>query len=281
MTQTKTRQTENFPVGSLLIPKDLRTDVHAYYRFARRADDIADSPTIEAEEKMARLTAMEQVFRSKANPVTAPSPDQQEDLNSANHLKDHIENRGLDCNLATDLLEAFKHDALNKPCRTWGDLLNYCRFSACPVGRFLIALHGEEIDTAGSDALCSALQITNHIQDAKQDWTSLRRLYLPNDWMTKDGTSANDLEKPSITAGLRTTLDRMLDHTDILLERALELPIALRHRGLAAEAAICIKLARQLSYRLRHNDPIAAKVSLTKGDWMLAGGAGVKRFLRL
>ncbi|MEQ9111359.1 MAG: squalene/phytoene synthase family protein [Rhodospirillaceae bacterium] len=281
MTQTKTRQTENFPVGSLLIPKDLRTDVHAYYRFARRADDIADSPIIEATEKMARLTGMEQVFRSKANPSKAPTTALQEDLDSANHLKDHIESRGLDFNLATDLLEAFKHDALNKPCRTWGDLLNYCRFSACPVGRFLIALHGEEIDTASSDALCSALQITNHIQDAKQDWVSLKRLYIPNDWMTKDGTSANDLKKPSITAGLRTTLDRMLDHTDILLERALKLPTVLRHRGLATEAAICIKLARQLSYRLRHNDPISTKVSLTKRDWMLAGGAGIKRFLRL
>ncbi len=281
MTQTKTRQTENFPVGSLLIPKDLRADVHAYYRFARRADDIADAPDLEATEKVTRLTAMEQVFQTEATIAKLPTADQQEDINSTLNLKHHLENRGLDFSLASDLLEAFKNDAHHKPCRTWADLLNYCRFSACPVGRFLIALHNENIDTASSDALCSALQITNHIQDAQQDWVRLRRLYIPSDWMTTDGTSTDDLEKPSITVGLRATLDRMLDQTDILLDRATALPLSLHHRGLAAEAAICVKIARQLSFRLRHNDPIRAKVFLSKGDWILAGGFGLKRLLRL
>lgn len=281
MAQTKTRHTENFPVGSLLIPKDLRTDVHAYYRFARRADDIADSPALEPTIKMARLTAMGEVFQGKAAHPEIHGSEHQEDIDSALALLQHFERRGLDTALATDLLDAFKHDAQNKACRTWGDLLNYCRYSACPVGRFLMALHDEGMDTTCSDALCSALQITNHIQDAKHDWNSLKRLYIPSDWMTKDGSSVEHLNRPTVSDALRATLDRMLDHTDTLIDRAKTLPKQIRHRGLAAEAAVCVSLARQLSYRLRHDDPIAHKVTLTKSDWVRAGCSGFMRYVRL
>lgn len=277
MTNQKTRHDENFPVGSLLIPPDLRADVHAYYRYARIADDIADSPDIDATEKIARLDALDSAVRGNGGNI-ALSGEEQEAVENLCH---RMAERSLDQRLATDLLEAFRQDAANTPCRTWAELINYCQFSACPVGRFLLSLHGEQDGLAESDALCSVLQILNHVQDASEDWLALQRVYIPSDWMNADATSTDDLNAPTISPGLRLTFNRLLENTDMLLETAAPLPSLIKRRGLAAEAAICIALARRLSHRLKREDPIARKVSLSALDWMYAAGAGFLRFIKL
>lgn len=276
MTSQKTRRDENFPVGSLLIPRRLRGDVHAYYRFARLADDIADSPTVSPEEKKSQLGVMQTALTGNVQDDSQYLDEQ----NAAQSLGINLTKRGLNLTVASDLLEAFLWDADNKPCRTWADLINYCQYSACPVGRFLMTLHGEDAGIRESDALCSALQILNHVQDASDDWTSLQRVYIPTDWMSAVGVSTHALGESKASPEMRTVLNRVLDNTDILIATATALPRLIKHRGLAAEATICVSLAQRLSRRLRQNDPIGQSVSLSGLDWSLASARGLLRLLK-
>ncbi|MBT5566828.1 MAG: squalene/phytoene synthase family protein [Rhodospirillaceae bacterium] len=276
MTSQKTKRAENFPVGSLLIPRHLRADVHAYYGFARLADDIADSPALSPDEKKSRLRAMKDALEENHRVLGEYSEEQ----NAAQRLGAHLTQRGLGLTLATDLLEAFLWDADNNPCRTWADLINYCQYSACPVGRFLMAIHGETAGETESDALCSALQILNHVQDASDDWAALQRVYIPKDWMSTAGVSTSGLSESRSSKELRAVLNRVLDNTDRLINTAAALPRLIQTRGLAAEATICVSLAKRLSHRLRQSDPIEESVSLSGLDWGLAGGRGLLRLLR-
>ena len=271
----KTRHMENFLVGSFLIPRNLRSDVHAYYRFARLADDIADHSELSTELKLEQLKAMEAALHGDQGSREILDPAQ---FGAAAELGDQLNSRDLDHRLASDLLEAFRWDAENNVCRTWGDLINYCRFSACPVGRFLLALHGEINGKEESDALCTALQILNHLQDAKDDYCRLKRLYVPLDWLEHDNSSPKDLTKTTISLELKIVFDRVLNQIEILLTRAVGLPQRTRHRGLAAETAMCLSLAYSLLRRLQENDPIAFKIKLKKTDWIKAGFSGLYRY---
>lgn len=276
MTRQKSRRDENFPVGSLLIPPHLRADVHAYYEFARAADDIADSPDIDPVEKITRLDAMEQVLTGGPTPTDMISADHE----VAATLALRFQANGLPMNVATDLLVAFRIDAKNETCRSWADLIDYCRFSACPVGRFLLALHGEESGHIESDALCTALQLLNHVQDAKEDWLNLKRIYIPTDWIDKAGISAQALAEKDTNPALKGLVNRMIENTDEVIQRARPLTQQLKHRSLAGEAQVCITLAQKLTRRLRQHDPIASKVKLSTFDWLTAGTRGLVRVLR-
>jgi len=271
MPQPKTRHDENFPVGSLLIASHLRPAVHAYYRFARTADDIADSPYISAAEKLERLTEMENTL---VNPNSGAG--HLDDHAAATSLRESMKFHGLPLSLASDLIVAFKRDARNHRYRTWGDLMEYCRFSACPVGWFLLALHGERDGHAASDALCSALQVLNHLQDVKDDFTQMERVYLPSDWLESDGVEIDELGGPAASPGLRRTIDRMTDYTAELIARAENLPGQLSSRRLATESAVCIRLASHLNPALRSQDPLATRVKLTPLNWLSAGLSGLK-----
>ncbi len=270
----KTRHDENFPVGSWLIAPDLRPTVHAYYRFARLADDIADSPDLSAEEKLTRLGAMERALLE--SDARAESPD---GTSAAITLRDQMNARELPLTLASNLLAAFKRDAVNDRYRTWADLMEYCRLSACPVGRFLLALHGEREAWEASDALCSALQVVNHVQDAKDDYRILNRVYVPSDWLEKDGAKIEDLSGNAASPGLRRTLDRMTGYTAELIARAAVLPNRLESRRLAAESAVCIKLAKHLNTALQSRDPVAHRVNLSPLNWVSAGLSGLRHLL--
>ncbi len=264
----KTRQDENFPVGSLLIAPHLRPDVYAYYRFARLADDIADTPDLSSADRIERLNKMQALLRGENEETAELSSDHRD---AANDLRQRMKRRGMDIALAADLLEAFRADANAQSCQTWGDLINYCRFSACPVGRFLLALHGEAHGQTESDALCTALQILNHVQDAKEDQQALHRCYVPIEWLKHDGATESDLAQPQATPAVRATLNRVLNQTEALITRAEPLPRLLKNRRLAAESAMCLSLAKALLGRLRKRDPLAQKVTLKKADWAKAG----------
>jgi squalene synthase HpnC len=273
----KTRRDENFPVGSFLIPRRLRADVHAYYRYARFADDIADSADLSPDKKRAQLDAMEAAVHGQR--VEDGQLDQTHNI-AAQDIGDCLRAREIDLSVATDLLIAFRMDADNQTYRTWGELIDYCRFSACPVGRFLLALHGEEQSQAESDALCSALQILNHVQDAKEDYSRLQRLYMPLDWLEHDGASPTELIENSSSAALNNTFKRMIVRTNLLIMRAEQLPKLIHHRSLAAEATLCLILAKRLSHRLHQSDPVSDKVGLTKFDWLSAAVIGLLRYCR-
>jgi len=128
---------ENFPVGSLLIAKRLRPHVMAYYRFARNADDVGDAPDLSSEEKIRRLDRMGAVLDGDAG----------DDAPSATAMRVSLAETGLDPAHCHELLDAFRQDAVKSRYANWQELLDYCRLSAAPVGRYLLDLHGESRDT--------------------------------------------------------------------------------------------------------------------------------------
>ena len=146
--------------------------VHAFYRFARNADDIADNPDLSADEQGAASRRMGEILEG------APG----DDSPAATAMRESLRQTGTTAQHCHDVLRAFTLDATKLRYRDWDDLMEYCRYSASPVGRQLLDLHGESRDTwPASDALCSALQVLNHLQDCAEDYRNLDRVYLPLD----------------------------------------------------------------------------------------------------
>lgn len=251
----KNSGTENFPVGSALIRPDLRPHVHAYYRWARMADDIADNPALAPEDKVRRLDLMEAVLKDPAR----------RDVPVAVGMRDSLGQKPVPVEDCTDLLIAFRWDATKQRYDDWADLMRYCRYSASPVGRYLLDLHGE--DPAGkhfSDALCDALQVINHLQDCKVDYLEMNRVYVPVDHLAAEGLTVEALAEAKMSPALRRVLDRLLDETEELMVRARQLPGALRDTRLRCESAAIVRLADTLIAHLRRRDPLAERVKLSK-----------------
>lgn len=256
---------ENFPVGSILLSKELRPHVHAYYAFARAVDDIADNETLSPTEKLTRLNAMEEVLLGTREAIRRP------DAMSAAILRATLSQTGVPFETATDLLIAFRDDSRGVDYKTWQDLLHYCKYSANPVGRFLIDLHKENpASYPASDALCTSLQVLNHLQDCQKDLRALKRCYLPTDMLKLAGASENDLEAGRTTPRLRRVFNTMLDAVDDLNRQASTLPSYMKDRRFRMECAAIVELARRLTMRLRRQDPLAGRVALTKTDAMHA-----------
>jgi hydroxysqualene synthase len=253
----KDRGDENFPVGSALIRRALRPHVHAFYAFARQADDIADHETLSPEEKIARLDRMEAVL------LGAPASD----APSAARLRQSLAETGVTPRHSQDLLAAFRQDATKLRYASWDELMGYCALSAMPVGRHVLDLHGESPDTyAASDPLCAALQVLNHLQDLADDLARLDRCYLPANLLGTAGGRIEDLAGPALTPALRRVVDELLDRTDALNRAGTGLPRAVRDRRLRTECAVIVNLSTRLAGRLRREDPLAGRVKLRRGD---------------
>lgn len=262
---TRTHSDENFPVGSLLIAPALRPAVLAFYAVARATDDIADDPTLMPDEKLRRLDRYDAALDGRLDaPDLAAAMRARHDLGSVGtgHLR--------------QLLKAFRRDAVRPRCEDWTDLTAYCADSANPVGRFLLDLHGEGAPGhRASDALCTALQIINHLQDCRDDFLSLGRVYLPGDWLAAESVTDDDLAAERATPGLRRVLDRCLAGVDGLLAEARPLPHMLRSTRLALEAAVILSLAEALARRLAYRDPLAGRIRLSKPAMLLHAALAV------
>ncbi|WP_374308953.1 squalene synthase HpnC [Dongia sp.] len=262
----KSAATENFPVGSALIRADLRPHVHAFYRFARMGDDIADNAALSPEDKVARLDLMEAVL---LDPV-------REDIPQAADLRRSLAATNVSPVNSTDLLKAFRMDATKQRYASWDELMTYCRYSAAPVGRQLLDLHGEPAAArAPSDALCAALQVINHLQDCGVDYLEMDRVYVPQDHLAACGVVTEQLSASASVAGMRETLDALLDKTDALMVEARLLPGRLKDFRLRAESATIVRLADKMIGQLRHNDPLAKRVKPTKLFFVTAMIEGV------
>ncbi|GAN53481.1 squalene synthase HpnC [Tanticharoenia sakaeratensis] len=273
VTSAKGAGDENFPVGSLLIAKAMRPHVHAYYAFARAVDDMADNTRLSPQAKIARLEGMAGVIRGE---LEAPP---RADAQTAATLRVHLLETGVPFETATDLTVAFCRDAVKTRYDSWDELVDYCRYSANPVGHFLLRLHGEPTRTlAPSDALCTALQILNHLQDASDDLRILDRCYIPRPWLAEEGVTVDDLRLVRAKPGLRRVFDRILDGVDRFNRDARALPGMIRDRRMRLEAAVIVNLAHRLAARLRREDPVAGRVELSKSDKIAALGAAL-RFL--
>lgn len=256
---------ENFPVGSFLIAAAHRPHVRAFYDFARAADDIGDSSHLSSEEKLERLEAYRQVLHGEAKGLARPTA-----------LRTSLLEIGVPLERGSDLLRAFSQDAVKSRYASLDELLDYCRFSANPVGQFLLDLHGEDRALfPASDALCTSLQILNHLQDAGDDLREIDRSYLPQDWLEAAGARFDDVLAGAASPALRRVMDQLLDVCSALNEQAEDLVKSLRSRRLAAESAVILRLAKRLHRRLTQNDPIEGRVALTKADFLAAGAGGV------
>lgn len=247
--------TENFPVGSLLIRASLRRHVHAFYRFARAADDVADNPLLDPAAKIAALERFASALQGADDPAVPAAVAMHHSLQASRVTPQHC----------LDLLTAFKRDATQLRYRDWDDLLDYCRYSAAPVGRYLLDLHGAPpASWPANDALCAALQIINHLQDCADDYRALDRVYLPQDMLRAVGADIAMLAEAQATAPLRAALDAMLDKTEPLLALARTFPPQIPAWRLRFEAAIIVALAEDLVALLRRRDPLADNVKLGK-----------------
>ena len=187
----KGHRDENFPVASFLIHPRHRKVILAFYNFVRTADDIADHPTLAPADKLAMLDRLE------AGLIGGNDDDE-----VAVRLRAALAERSLPPRHAQDLLAAFKLDATKLRYRDWDDLMHYCSYSAMPVGRFVLDVHGENRSMwPANDALCAALQVINHLQDCKEDYLNLDRVYLPLDVLAAGGTSVEALGEPARIAG--------------------------------------------------------------------------------
>jgi hydroxysqualene synthase len=267
----KGRGGENFPVGSWLIRRDLRSHVHAFYCFARNADDIADNPALTGAEKIRRLDLMAAALDGASGDEAPAAAAMRESLGATGTTAQHCH----------DLLRAFRLDAEKRRYRDWDDLMEYCRYSAAPVGRYVLDLHGESGTVwPASDALCAALQVLNHLQDCAPDYVWLDRVYLPQDDLAAAGIGVAALSADRACPGLRRVIDGMLDRTAALVEQAQRLPPGVTAWGLRCETAVIVALAGRLERRLRHGDPLAERVELGKADFLAALLHGVARGMR-
>lgn len=263
----KDQDDENFPVASIILGERYRNHVKCFYDFARAADDIADNPDLTAVQKIARLNLFENTLLGRPD---APH------LEKPVRLRDSLALTGVTPKHASDILEAFRTDARKNRYATWRDLMDYCELSANPVGRYLLDLHGE--DPAGfsaSDALCTVLQVLNHLQDCGDDRRDLDRVYIPLDWMEAEGADPAMLDDDRLDPAMRRVVDRMLDACNRLLAAADTLPNFLSDTRLAINSATIVCLAKRLSRRLRHGDPLAERVALTKVDFAVCIVKGV------
>lgn len=181
---------ENFPVASWFLEANKKRAIAAIYAFARMADDIADESKASTEERTFQLDAM-----SQALSALAAGDVPQYWLYVA--LDDAIKRYHLPVELLQDLLVAFKQDVTKSRYRTFEDILNYCRYSANPIGRLLLHLHDEaqESHLLWSDHICTALQLINFYQDLANDYDERNRIYIPLDEMERFGVSENDIRQ--------------------------------------------------------------------------------------
>ena len=267
----KWRSGENFPVGSLLIRRSLRVHVHAFYRFARNADDIADNPVLTPDDKVRRLDRMAEILDGAPGHDSPAAAAMRQSLIETHVTAQHCH----------DVLHAFRLDATKLRYRDWDDLMAYCRYSASPVGRQLLDLHGESPEAwPASDALCSALQVLNHLQDCADDYRQLDRVYLPMSNLAAEGIGVEALAARASCPGLRRVIDGMLDRTGALVETASGLPAQITSFGLRRESSVIVGLAVRLLGRLRRGDPLADRVKLRTSDFVATLVTGVTGFGR-
>jgi len=264
----KGHRDENFPVASLLIRRDLRAPVLAFYRFARAADDVADHATAPAEDKLAELAGLEAGLRGEAggDPKGAA-------------LRAVLEERGLSSEHALDLLVAFRRDVTKRRYADWAELMDYCRYSAAPVGRFVLAVHGEGPALwPANDALCAALQVVNHLQDCAKDYRALDRVYLPLDALAARGVGVEALAEDRASPALREVITGLAQRTNALLDRSRPFAGEISSWRLALEVGVIQALAESLSTRLMRHDPLSARVHHRPAETVglaLRGGFGV------
>jgi hydroxysqualene synthase len=261
---------ENFPVASRLVAPKYRAPIMAFYDFARTADDVADHPDASPELKLARLDAMRTSLTGES-----------EEEPTGVRLRHALAERGLDPVHGLDLIEAFRRDVLKDRYASWDELIDYCRYSAMPVGRFVLDVHGESRALwPANDALCAALQVINHLQDCAKDYRDIDRVYVPQDMLRAAGAATVDLGRDHATPALKGVIEALAVRCEGLLAEAAPFSRAIRDRRLGTEVAVIQRLAVDLAARLTRRDPLRERVHHNKVETLLlAASAALPRLI--
>lgn len=258
---------ENFPVASRLIRRQHRPVIVAFYDFVRVADDIADHALLSGGEKLAQLDRLEASLLGRSDEEP-----------QGKRLRGLLQARSSTPVHAQHLLRAFRQDVTKQRYETWDELIGYCQYSAMPVGRFVLDVHGEPQSTwPASDALCAALQIINHIQDCGADYRALDRVYIPLDMLAAGGADVKDLGNAAATPALRATVRRLTERTAELLKQGRPLAGLVADNRLAMEIAAIQSLAERLITLLQIRDPLRERVRLSKLEMLLRASEAALR----
>ena len=248
----KTHRDENFPVASWIIHPRHRALILAFYNFVRTADDIADHAALNGREKLAYLDLLEAELRGQG-----------ESQPEAVKLRSALAERSMPPRHALDVLTAFRMDVTKLRYENWDELIHYCRYSAMPVGRFMLDVHGESTSTwPASDALCAALQINNHLQDCGKDYKDLNRVYLPRDALDAAGASVEALGAARATVPLLQCLHSLAARTEILLGESRSLSAEVKDFRLGLEISVIQAFAAKIVRLLKVRDPLGETVHL-------------------
>src|SRR5215469_9784733 len=224
----KTHRDENFPVASWIIHRRHRALILAFYNFVRTADDIADHATLDASEKLHYLDLLEAELLGRGD----SQPE-------AVKLRKALAERKMAPRHALDVLIAFRMDVTKLRYENWDEVIHYCRYSAMPVGRFMLDVHGESTSTwAASDALCAGLQINNHLQDCGKDYRNLNRVYLPRDALESSGASVEELGSSKASPALLQCLHALAVRTEGLLNESKSLSAEVKDIRLGLEISV-------------------------------------------
>ena len=197
-------------------------------------------------------------------------------------LRAALAERNLSPRHAQDLLTAFRLDVTKLRYRDWDDLLGYCRFSAMPVGRFVLDVHGESETTwTASDALCSALQVINHLQDCAADFRNLNRVYIPLETFEAARLTPEALSLPRAPLSLLSGIGELVGRTAGLLRTAAPLSSEVADTRLGLEIAVILRLAWVLTGKLQHRDPLSERVHLGAAGFAAVGILGMVQGLAL
>ena len=252
----KTHRNENFPVASWLIQSRHRAPILAFYEFVRTADDIADHATLPAQQKLDLLDGLEaELIEGHGGNAHAAA------------LRNALASHGLSPQHAQDILKAFRLDVTKRRYTDWNDLMAYCAYSAMPVGRFVLDVHGESRTTwHASDSICATLQIINHLQDCGEDYRNLDRVYVPLEALEAVGLGVEALGEPQASPPLRRCFAGLADRAATLLDKGKTLSGLTEDWRLGLEISVIHALAGRLVGLLAAHDPLSENTHLGKLD---------------
>ncbi|RMD69380.1 MAG: squalene synthase HpnC [Gammaproteobacteria bacterium] len=252
---------ENFPVASRMLPGALRKPVAVIYAFARHGDNLADEGQMTPAERLCELASLEARLDLLKVGALVNDP-------LFLSLKDVIERHRLPLQPFYDLLQAFRMDVRKKRYAHFGELMEYCRYSANPIGRLLLFLFGVSNPRHRSyaDALTSAVQIIDHVHDMGEDYEKRGRIYLPQEDMDRLGVSEEHIRDRRSDEALHNLVALQLNRAEHLLETAAPLCRTLKGRIGLETRLIYFGAKRMLHLLRRRADPFDT-LRLNQRDW--------------
>ena len=251
----------NFPIGMFINPK-LKYLVKSYCDIIYFAKNIVDNPSLPQEQKEARISAIRNAFMT---------PNSGADLMNVRRLGNLFVEHNLDASLFLDLLTAFERDIAAKPFRIWEELVDYCRYLASPIGRFMLAIHDESPSAyLPAETLCVLLQIINKLCNIKHDLSLLNRVYIPQDMLARHQITINDLGLTHTAPEISKLISEITAKLENMQTDTLVLPALIKNFLLRFEICVILSLTNSMIQKIKNTDILQQKPSIGLFSWLKA-----------